>query len=158
MKSFIINIFLTIFILCILVIGFIFYLEYTEQPSSHWDNTNKLQYNWIPTWFPSNATNIYEQHDIDTNEIWIKFEILDDNTTHLMENFNELSHEEVVALHIKTPFMCNWWFKELIEQAPTDDTALYAKIYQGNNQLISNKTYLAIDKASSTYYIWITGS
>ena len=164
MKNFILNLFLIIFILSSLFIGTIFYFKYIEQPYTHWDSTENMnlsktyQYGWIPTWFPINAMNIHEQHDIDTNNIWIKFEITDDNNTKFIQNFNQLNQKEIKNLNIRPPFLCNWWFEGLIEQQPSNDNALHAEVYQGNIKSVSNKVFLAKDKLSTDYYIWILGN
>ena len=93
-----------------------------------------FQYGWIPRWFPTNATNIHEQHDIDTNHVWIKFEILDSNDTTLLQSFKLLKPEKIASIAIKAPFLSNWWFEDLIEYSPSNDNSLHADIYQGNSE------------------------
>jgi len=159
MKNFVLNLFLIIFILSSLFIGTIFYFKYTEQPYTHWNSTENMnlletyQYGWIPTWFQMNSMNIHEQHDIDTNNIWIKFEITDHNNTKFIQYFNQLNQKEIKNLNIRPPFFSSWWFEGLIEQQPSNDNALHAEVYRGNSKTISNKVFLAKDKLSTDYYI-----
>ena len=161
MKIFIKNTLLFIVSITLILIGIVLYLEYTEQPSTHWNNTSEMnipdifQYGWIPSWFPINATNIHEQHDIDTNQVWIKFEILDSNNTTLLQSFKLLEPDKIAIINIKAPFLSNWWFEDLIEHSPSNNNSLHAYIYQGNDDKISKKVFLAKDKLSHTYYIWI---
>ena len=156
MKVFIKNVLLSIVSITLILIGIVFYLEYTEQPSTHWNNTSEMnmpdifQYGWIPTWFPINATNIYEQHDIDTNKIWIKFELSDNNDTKFIQSFNLLKHQEIKHIDRTKPFLAHWWVDNSL---PSNNTL---QIYQGNGVDISKKVFLAKDKLNYTYYIWNT--
>jgi len=160
MKIFIKNTLLSIISMTLILIGIVFYLEYTEQPSTHWNNTNEMnipdifQYGWIPRWFPTNATNIYEQHDIDTNRVWIKFELSENENPTFIQSFNLLKPQEINNIDSKAPFLANWWFEGLIERSSSNNNALHADIYQGHGNDISKNIFLAKDKLSHTYYIW----
>lgn len=52
-------------------------LEKWERPSSSFDSRDELAAliatGWVPDWIPSSAFDIEESHDIDTNEVWMRF-------------------------------------------------------------------------------------
>jgi hypothetical protein len=51
-----------------------------EQMESHYSNMQEaaadgaIERGWIPAWLPGSATDIREVHDVDTNEVWIRFQ------------------------------------------------------------------------------------
>lgn len=49
----------------------------SERPESHFPTREAaaelIKRGWIPEWLPASATNIYEFHDLDTNEVWLRF-------------------------------------------------------------------------------------
>ena len=51
-----------------------------EQPESYYLSRqelvadNAIQHGWIPAWLPASAHAINEAHNLDTNEVWMKFE------------------------------------------------------------------------------------
>jgi len=63
-------------ILAIVVFLMICDVKYTEEPSRYYfKHSNELYYgDWVPKIFPENISNIYEQHNFDTNEVWLRFD------------------------------------------------------------------------------------
>lgn len=145
--------FLLTIIILFFIIGKLFH--YIETPSNYWKdaksiNPEYITSGWIPKWFPKNATKIHEHHDIDTNEVWLKFEF--ENKLYIPHNFTKLNYKQIKKVKIRKPFLAFWWFEGLIEHQPSNDAALYADIYYQDINITS--TYIFIDKQSSTQYIY----
>ncbi len=145
-----------IIILSLVVVGALsmpYALQYIEEPSRYYQNHTDELYsgNWVPRIFPDDITNIHEQHDIDTNEVWLKFEKGSKSISTI--NFVKLSSQEKLKLSISMPFFASWWFEGIIEQQPANDGALNAAIFKGK---CSDKksSYLAFSRSSSTVYWW----
>ncbi len=105
----------------------------------------------MPRIFPEDITNIHEQHDIDTNEVWLK---LDKGSKPIPTNkLVKLSSNEKSKVSISMPFLASWWFEGIVEQQPANDGALNADVFKGHcgNNMAS---YLAISKVSNEVYWW----
>ncbi len=63
---------------------------------------------WIPSILPPSSTEIHEQHDIDTNETWIKFNAPLSELRILLGQLRKLTPKEIEDLF---PFRHhgNWW-------------------------------------------------
>ena len=143
---------LSVIFLFVLVRNF---FQYIENPSSHWDHPEEIppsyfNRGWLPQWLPENATNIYQQHNIDTNQIWVKFEVKRDMT--LPKDFTKLNDKHISKLKIPEPYSAFWWFEGLIQQQPANDNALSANIFQKEENNLT--TYLIIDRTSAIYYLF----
>ncbi len=52
-----------------------------EQPETHYSSRrelvsdNAIQRGWVPPWLPASAHAINEAHNLDTNEVWMQFEL-----------------------------------------------------------------------------------
>src|SRR5881296_224281 len=86
---------------------------------------------WVPRTLPTEATDIHEEHDLDTNEVWMRFTVDRDRALQFVKSLRRLSREEVAAVTVRTPCDNKWWFEGLIEQQPANDAALYAEVYAG---------------------------
>jgi len=73
------NMMITILAIAFGLIIFLLFLNYLEEPKSEFANYNEVKASgimdrgWIPTYIPKSATNIKEQHDIDTNWVEVTF-------------------------------------------------------------------------------------
>lgn len=142
-----------IIIVILLVVGIPFSFQYMEEPHSYFSAYTTDLHNglWVPNIFPKDIKEIHEQHDIDTNEVWLRFEVGSKQID--LSNYSILSDLEKSNIIIRKPFMASWWFEGIIEQQPANDNALYSNLYKGNCGE-SMASYLAIPKTGATYYWW----
>lgn len=80
-----------------------------ETPESRFNNYDEIVASWmitawwVPDWLPKSATNIYEKHNIDTNEMFMEFSFsLDDN---FYNDCKKLSNENVVYSRYSTDML-----------------------------------------------------
>jgi hypothetical protein len=110
---------------------------------------------WIPEAIPPTATEIQEQHDPDTNATWVRFTLLSSDRDHLTTGLESLSFDKVLQLKIRRPSAADWWFENLVQQAPANDNALNAHIYRvpcGEGR----QGYFALDRSSPAVFYWCT--
>ncbi len=105
---------------------------------------------WLPNNIPLLATNIYEQHNTDTNDVFMRFEVKQNNWKSMTKGLRLLATSEVKQIECVSPFNVDWWFECFIEQCPSNDNGLFANVYYGGN------AYLAKDKFTQVVYYWTT--
>jgi hypothetical protein len=149
----------TKFILSILIV--ICLLACSERQTNHYPKyedavkDGAINRGWLPEIVPATAIEIYEQHDLDTNDVWIRFTLSSSERESIIRNLNILSHKEIIEIKLRNPSSVNWWFEGVIQQSPENDNALNANIYAvkcfgGRNG------YIAFDRTSQKVYYWCT--
>jgi hypothetical protein len=108
---------------------------------------------WIPEIVPKTATEIYEQHDLDTNEVWIRFNVQGKENGGVTAGLKKLTDDEISKIKLMYPAKVNWWFEVLIQQSPSNDNALNAEVFRVK---CNGDGYLAIDRVSEKAYYWCT--
>ena len=131
----------SIVILTILV-GFPVACQYSEQPRSYYSNYTEDLHNgmWVLDIFPKDIKNINEQHDIDTNEVWLKFTL---GTKKI-----DLSHYQKIDksdISYSKPFLTTWWFSDLPP---------HYNFYRGSCEGSINSSTLALSTKSKEVYWW----
>ncbi|MFA5353405.1 MAG: hypothetical protein WC291_04185 [Thermodesulfovibrionales bacterium] len=114
-----------------------------------------IQRGWIPASVPKTATEICEQHDLDTNEVWLRFSLPPVEKDRIADGLNKLTHDEILKMKLRFPSSVDWWFEDLIQQSPANDNALNAEIYIVKRESYKI-AYLAVDRVSSRIYYWNT--
>ena len=149
MKKFIL---ILLSILSIAVVKGLVSFLYMEQPGRYYEiHTDELYAGgWVPRQFPKDITNIYEQHDIDTNHVWLRFDRGQQAVS--TEGMKKLSIKEKEKLQLQTPLFSSWWFDGLIEQQPANDAALYADVFIGSCG--RGSSFLALSLNRQTVYWW----
>ena len=133
----------------------------SEQKSEFFINGIEVQRSaaakggWIPEWFPTQATEIHIQYDLDTNYRWFRFKLEKASKDVFIRNFSQLSWDQAKNIRLSSPRNAKWWFDGLIQSQPANDAALNADIYVGNDITIPKKAYLAISKTDDLIYLWI---
>ncbi|MES9987910.1 MAG: hypothetical protein ABW077_08340 [Candidatus Thiodiazotropha endolucinida] len=103
----------------ILVIVTVYYLpviiQHIEQPHRkfHLYDSNMFVGNWIPDIFPKDVTNIHEQHDIDTNEVWVRLDANEMPFLEAMSNTQLVYGSELEISALSKPMYAKWWFSSL---------------------------------------------
>ena len=134
------RILLTISPIVFAIITLPFTCRYMEEPHRHFDLYTKELHDglWVPDIFPHDITDIHEQHNIDTNDIWLRFSL--NSQTIDMSNFSSVQKSEIT---IKNPFYANWWF----DQLPN-----HYKFYKGSYPI--GTSVLARSTESNIVYWW----
>lgn len=96
-----------------------------------------IQRGWIPDYLPVSAVNIYEKHDLDTNETIVKFWISTNEIKSLIRNC-----QKVDTFSTPKILTAKWWSNELISSA---ETHFYCN---------EDKAYMVVD--NKTVYYWRT--
>jgi hypothetical protein len=149
---------LTITFLIAILYGVAYYFDFNENIYSYYPTFEATQTTgsakeggWIPEIVPSSATEIHEQHNIDTNEVWLRFDIPSTEKNKMISGLRKLSHQEIERIHLRYPWRAgDWWFEGVIQQEPYNDNALNAEIYMTENEIY----FLAFDCCSSRVYYW----
>jgi len=149
----------TKFILSILIV--ICLLACSERQTHHYPKyedavkDGAIKRGWVPEIVPTTAIEIYEQHDLDTNDVWIRFTLSSSERELITRKLKMLSHEEILKIKLRNPSNAHWWFEGLIQQSPANDNALNSNVYavkcfDGKNG------YIAFDSTSQKVYYWCT--
>ncbi|MCP4149504.1 MAG: hypothetical protein GY757_17280 [bacterium] len=101
-------------ILCLTVVS-LFCLCCHETPKSYYPTledaktVGAIKRGWIPPVLPVSAADIHEQHSIDTNTVWIKFNANHPDLKKLSTQLRVLTSQEIDSLFpLKHP-SGNWW-------------------------------------------------
>lgn len=126
-----------------------YYPKYEDAASD-----SAVKRGWIPEIVPKTATEIHEQHDLDTNDVWLRFNVPSLGKGKLSAGLKGLTDEEISKIKLKNPSKADWWFEGLIQQSPSNDNALNAEVFRVN---CNGDGYLAIDRSTQRVYYWCTG-
>jgi hypothetical protein len=108
---------------------------------------------WIPGWVPTTATEIHEQHDLDTNNVWVKFTAPVSEKTRITAGLKKLSDTEILKVTTPHPSRTDWWFEGLVQQSPANDNALNAEIYVV--KCSENRVgHIALERTTDKVYYW----
>lgn len=126
-----------------------FYPKYEDAA-----NDGAVKRGWIPEIVPKTATEIHEHHNLDTNEVWIRFNVPRLDRNRLTAGLKKLTDEEIAKIKMKHPSKVSWWFEGLTQQSPANDNALNSEVFRVN---CNGDGYLASDRVSERVYYWCTG-
>ncbi len=126
----------------IILVGTLVSCEYFEHPRNYYPNyTVDLHKGlWVPNIFPSDIENIYEQHDIDTNRVWLKFTLGEQAI-----DLSSYKNIEKSGINYSKPFLTTWWFSYLPN---------HYKYYRGQSTGSNEASTLAISNKSKEVYWW----
>ena len=107
---------------------------------------------WLPDWVPPSAVDIHIQGDIDTNERWLRFDVVGSVADSLRQELVPISAD---AMRGRAPLRSSgWWFEGLVRRHPANDVALNAELYRGNSRRVARSVMIAFDRASQHIYVW----
>ena len=129
--------------------------QHIEQPHRYFDSYSKQLHkgNWVPDIFPKDIKQINEQHDIDTNEVWLSYTPGKSRFDPLQYGIVVIPTQEIETINFRFPYQASWWFEEPIEQQLANDNALNAVTYRGINEA-GGKTYFTCDFEKNKCYWW----
>ena len=103
--------------------------QHIEQPHRKYGTYDQEIFvgNWIPDIFPKDITNIHEQHDVDTNEVWVKFNYGRLPPTEVLNSYTQVLPNDLSSLKLRKPLFASWWF---------DDVSTNSRLLQGHVEKI----------------------
>ena len=111
---------------------------------------------WVPDLMPHDATDIYEIHDLDTEEVWIRFSFTSDARSGPAQSCNEVD-----ALHVAWPRATrrlSWWPEDMLQAASRPASRYHffhcpaPDRYPGQSYSIA--TFLALVDGQGTAWYW----
>lgn len=112
------------------------------------------RFGWRPKIISGAANEIHEQYNLDTHEVWIRFELPENEKIAIIQNLRKLSDKEILKTPFKYPSNTTWWFEELIQKSPDNNNALNADVYLFPCEGIEGRGYIAFDCCSAEVYYW----
>lgn len=102
-----------------------------EQPHRYFDSYSEELHdgNWVPNIFPKDISQINEQHDLDTNEVWLSYTPGKIDFDPLKMGMVSLETKEIEKLEFRAPYQAYWWFEGPIQKQPSNDNALNSVIF-----------------------------
>ena len=85
-------------------------VSYLEKPTSEFTNYEEMaasgliKSGWVPKYIPKSATNIKEQHDLDTNQVNIYFNYVPNQKEDLLMECNKIISNGIGQKYICPPF------------------------------------------------------
>lgn len=149
----------TLIILALIFIGLLtipFSCKYFEQPQRYYKSHSDELYSggWVPKIFPNDISEIHEQHDIDTNEVWLSFNRGNKDIDPEKINMSRLTWGQIQSTKFRKPFFSRWWFEGPVQQQPANDNALNTDFFKGSCVMEGMTSYLALDRTSQRSYWW----
>jgi hypothetical protein len=101
--------------LLLVVMPALLVLSCDEQMSAHYrDRTAAatafaFEQGWLPGQIPMDAVNIYEIHDIDTNRVWIRFDMPASTVAQFVGSLQRVLDNRIRQLQFPVPRRAKWW-------------------------------------------------
>jgi hypothetical protein len=118
-----------------------------------------FQNNLLPVFMPASATNIKENHILDTREQWLTFQFDAGDRSKMLEKLTPATISEVTFPRIDPTIKRVWWPADLC--GPSNhppqkyDLFLYSfRVAGGDGTSKSYKSYLAIEKDAPRAWYW----
>lgn len=105
----------TYLIIPILPYLFAFLIQYVEVDDNYYktlqaaERDGAVERGWIPPILPASSKEIYERHDIDTNEVWIRFQFNTRGFPGFVSNLKRLNLLEIKSLNLWGLRDSRWW-------------------------------------------------
>lgn len=113
----------------------------------------ELARGWLPDWVPEAAFDIRLQGDLDTNRIWLRFELPPSDFASLRSKLRRLSADEVSSLPVSRPGRSSrWWFDGLVSQDSGQQRTRPAELFEG----FSEDFILAFEEERGRIFAWST--
>ncbi len=90
----------------------VFYKTYAEAVSG-----GAMEGGWLPTFFPKSAREIYERHDLDTNEVWVHFVFSGQEVKSVPNSCFRIESDQVIYPRVNQVKNINWWPKDIQDRS-----------------------------------------
>jgi len=145
--------------LILVAIPVLLLLSCQEQISVHYGNRvaavkdSAFERGWLPSQIPSDAVNIYEQHDIDTNRVWIRFDVPTSTRAQLLRSLQQIQDDRIGQLRFPTPRRANWWDLGIVRARSNGVNEVKPPIYSADWHQ-PNSGFVFIDQSKGRIYYW----
>lgn len=104
---------------------------------------------WLPLWLPKSATDVFERHSCDTNEVWARFSVSSDDLRAILGNSSSVDGADVVLPRSPNVYRSvariTWWPANLKRIGSVND------IYHYNGD---GRSYVRVDMVHNLIYYW----
>jgi len=131
-----------------------FYTNYSQAVSD-----GAIMKGWLPMFIPHSATDIAERHDIDTNEIWVRFHFSKDDLSSLLGPCEEIQSTDVAFPRSNVTQAISWWPSNL--RGPLNNSDHNYKFYRCFQETkspqgaVKKPAFLAVDSDSALAWYWL---
>ncbi len=141
----------------LVVIFFLFLFvacDYIEQNYRYFESYDPTLHsgNWVPDIFPYDIKNIYEQHVIDTNEVWLRFDLGKEIFDPQKIGYGEIFPTRLNEITFRFPFTPIWRNKWWFEEHKSKTIIKELKFFIG--QHLNSKAFIAINESEGKVYWW----
>ena len=126
------------------------YSDYNEA-----DRNGVLQSGWLPRELPLSAHNISEVHSVDSNEMWVSFEVESSDVKRFLGECASSSQPEFPDKR-RTLRSVPWWRNDLISGQKTKPSKVDFYLCSNMTHAFSAKSaWIAIELESSRIWYWV---
>lgn len=100
---------------------------------------------WIPSWVPKNATDIFETHNLDSNNRMLRFSFPADSHLALPPGCKEVAFTDLPS----PPFERTWWTVNVSDSKQFDAKSVFFDCSEEDDY-----TYVALTQNLGRAYVW----
>lgn len=128
-------------------------VQYLEEPYSYFPIYKEELHSggWVPDLFPSDITEIHEQHDIDTNEVWLRFKV--GHAPIDLEGYKPFDTNDGKKQSFSSPFLATWWPDDLVNDLQAEKRKPEFVVYKGVCGQ-AGTAYFALQGIDATAFWW----
>lgn len=129
----------------------------SDYSSAHYANMDEarragaIARGWIPRCFPSVSSDIWELHNLDTNEIWLKATFPSQEVKVGTCDVATVTASDIAGHHVRRPGV-GWWPNAL--EGRLEESALVATGFRFYRMIERPKTFLAVNRKEALVYMW----
>ncbi|MDR0587978.1 MAG: hypothetical protein LBG61_03260 [Burkholderiales bacterium] len=123
--------------------------DYSESTFSDYialKDSGIMERGWVPLFISPSVTNIHERHNIDTNEVWIKYSYSPSKPSFEMNSCLKIDSSQVVYTKNEPN---RWWPRELNTEGSKEGTKCSFLFYQ-----CSEREFIAECPGQALAYYW----
>lgn len=119
------------------------------------ERSGVIQSGWLPRELPLSAHNIFEVHSVDSNEMWVNFEIPSSDVNRFLAKCAPSSQPEFPDKR-RTLRSVPWWRNDLIAgQTPKPSKVDFYLCPNMTHAFSTKSAWIAIDPESSRIWYWV---
>ena len=146
----------SLFILLVFLIAgaaALYLLDYQENPYRFYERSEESLYRgeWVPRYFPDDILEVHEQHDIDTNEVWVRFTLGKQDYVPASHGYGEVHERNRLQSRLRGPFSHGWWFTEAIFN-DTGSTRLFSGPCDTHEDSLSGRQGFVLTHGNAVYW------
>ena len=128
-----------------------------ENPQNEYARVNDEVFlgGWVPRLLPPTAREIRTQHNIDTNEVWVRFKLDTRNFSPAELGFRPLEPTSWPT-EVRRPRHASWWFKSLSKFASSDPKLYLGACQPASSGVPARAGHMLL--VAGEVYLWCSGS